>query len=138
MGLPSVRIRLQFCDFYITPLDTLNSPSFEAFLDPPLYYNDGIHLAFMLVADAVVYNISTDASIMVVSIMKRMDQSIYYCGCAIQGFSTTDKCPRTFMKLYLNIRDLDLADRFNISRTIVSKNIVIACNEGLCEIFSKE
>ena len=44
----------------------------------------------------------------------------YIAGWRVTSLSSADQLLMTLMKLRLNLRDLDLADRFNISRTTVS------------------
>ncbi|XP_022305945.2 uncharacterized protein LOC111112617 [Crassostrea virginica] len=55
-----------------------------------------------------------------VALLERMGPFNYYNGWTVQGFSTSDQLLMTLMKLRLNLRDLDLAERFDTSKSTVS------------------
>ncbi|XP_062573467.1 uncharacterized protein LOC134235352 [Saccostrea cucullata] len=69
-------------------------------------------------------------------LMERMGPFTYYAGWSVKGFSVADQLLVTLMKLRLNCRDLDLADRFGTSRATISNIIntyVCALHETLFE-----
>ncbi|XP_061179874.1 uncharacterized protein LOC133188453 [Saccostrea echinata] len=68
-----------------------------------------------------------------VSLLERMAPFQYYNGWTVQGISTSDQLLMTLMKLRLNLRDLDLAERFNTSKSTVS-NILNTYVTALHEI----
>ena len=55
-----------------------------------------------------------------VELLERMGPFNNYNGWTVQGFSTSDQLLMTLMKLRLNLRDLDLAERFDTSKSTVS------------------
>ena len=57
---------------------------------------------------------------LLVALLERMGPFNYYNGWTVQGFSTSDQLLMTLMKLRLNLRDLDLAERFDTSKSTVS------------------
>lgn len=75
-----------------------------------------------------------DVFIILVNVLKRMGPLNYYAGWQVTCISHENQLLLTLMKLRLNCRDLDLAERFLVSRTTVS-NIVHTYVSALHEIF---
>ena len=69
-----------------------------------------------------------------VAFIKRVEPLNYYQGWPVKRFCTEDELLMTLMKLKLNLRDLDLADRFDCSKTTVA-NICHTYIFALHEIF---
>ncbi|XP_061174797.1 uncharacterized protein LOC133183938 [Saccostrea echinata] len=67
------------------------------------------------------------------NLLERMGPFNYYGGWTVINFSVGDQLLMTLMKLRLNCRDLDLAERFNTSRATVS-NIINTFVHALHEI----
>lgn len=67
------------------------------------------------------------------NLVERMGPFNYYGGWTVVNFSVSDQLLMTLMKLRLNCRDLDLAERFNTSRATVS-NIINTFVHALHEI----
>lgn len=57
---------------------------------------------------------------MLVNVLERMGPFNDFSGWTVQGFSTSDQLLMTLMKFRLNLRDLDLAEIFNTSKSTVS------------------
>ncbi|XP_048742598.2 uncharacterized protein LOC125656058 [Ostrea edulis] len=62
----------------------------------------------------------SDVFNVLVAMLERMGPFNYYSGWTVQGLSICDQLLLTLMELRLNLRDLDLAERFNISKSTVS------------------
>lgn len=78
----------------------------------------------------------TEVFNVLVNVLERMRPFNYFSGWTVQGFSTSDQLLMTLMKLRLNLRDLDLAERFNTSKSTVSNifnTYVAALHEILFE-----
>jgi len=76
---------------------------------------------------------SFDIFDMLVNLLDRMQTLNYYAGWLVTSLPVADQLLLTLMKLRLNCRDLDIAERFAISRTTVS-NIIITFISALHEI----
>lgn len=72
----------------------------------------------------------------IVATLQRFEPLNYYSGWNVTNMSLEDQVLITLMKLRLNLRDLDLADRFSTSRATIS-NIVNTIICALHEIFYK-
>ena len=88
---------------------------------------------FCVLADVAVYVFSFDIFDMLVNLLDRMQPLNYYAGWLVTSLPVADQLLLTLMKLRLNCRDLDIAERFAISRTTVS-NIIITFISALHEI----
>lgn len=76
---------------------------------------------------------SADTFYILENLVERMGPFNYYGGWTVVNFSVSDQLLMTLMKLRLNCRDLDLAERFNTSRATVS-NIINTFVHALHEI----
>lgn len=72
----------------------------------------------------------------IVATLQRFEPLNYYSGWNVTNMSLEDQVLITLMKLRLNLRDLDLADRFSTSRATIP-NIVNTIICALHEIFYK-
>lgn len=81
-------------------------------------------------------SISYDVFQIISSTLKRFNISYYYGWRVSRSISAENQLLITLMKLKLNLRDLDLAHRFSVSKTTVS-NIVLTHITALHELLHK-
>lgn len=65
----------------------------------------------------------TEVFNVLVDILERIGTFNYFSKWIVRGFRTSDQLLMTLLKLCLYLRDLDLAERFNTSKSTVSNNV---------------
>ena len=76
---------------------------------------------------------SIDIFEILVSLIERKQPLNYYSGWCVSAITPADQLLMTLMKLRFNCRDLDLAERFAVSRATVS-NVV---NTLICALYDE-